>query len=276
MGQVLDINQVTADMAEMDRQRDEAEAKEKLLRPFNSGNAPYNRERVIHEALFFKFHHVQSGYELGKRCVLLKEHESASTLTQIIEERLRISQSSFQRYERIARIGAMSPAFTAIFDKPGMVNRGLALMAGFSDAEVAEEMKTFEATGELLGMGEAELRTKTLKELQRENRRLRKANLTAAEKAQREKDRLEKKLEDLEAGTGATGLKESLKLLAQGEEKITDGMATLAKADCELLAKDAGAVTRFRLLIDKVRRVADFIEGSVFSAAKARQETAKE
>ena len=261
MGEVVDYRQISTDL---DRRDEEAEAKAKMLRPFNPEGQPYNRERVVQEAQFFLYHHAKAGYELGKRLVLLKENESAQLVAQIIEEKLHLPLRTAQFYEMLARICAQSDKFRAVFGQPGQASKGLALLAGLSDPEVAAALDEFEATGQLLGMDEATLIAKSRKELIAENRRLRKEKLAAGERLERENAKLKGRIEALEATYEDPGLEKSVKLLITGEEQLTKGLATVAGADFILLSRDAGSVQRTRLLIDKVRRIADWLEAEMF------------
>lgn len=259
-------------VAAYDRKKAEAEAKEKALKLFKPNDAPYNLEAAAREVELGLFEGFAGFFRSGCALVLIKEHEPRRTYAALLENRFRLPARAARFWEQFARLCVRNPKFREVFNKPGMVHKGINLLAGLSEPEVEAELARFEETGELLGLDEVALHTKTNRELKAENRRLRREKQTAGQQAKQECDRLKKKVEALEAEAGVTGLKESLVFLAQGEEQITEGMATLAKADCELLAKDAGAVARARLLIDKMRRVADFIEGSFFSAAKARME----
>ena len=254
-----------------DQKKAEEEAKARLLRPFNTENLPYDRERVIQEGQFYLFQHVAAGYEFGKRLIILKKYESRQALATIIEEKFRMPLRTARLYEQHARICANWPRFRAVFDKPGMASKGMALLAGLSDPELQAELAKFEDGGELLGLAEVELQAKTWRELRAENRRLRrekeKAVSAATEKTERENARLRKKIKALEAGSGQGDLKKSRELLEAGDKLLGDGLTALAQADFLMLRQDAGAVQVGRLLIDKMRRIADWLEKELFPGA---------
>jgi hypothetical protein len=258
---VLDIKAITA---RYDREKAEQEALERALRPFNPEGRAYDREMVILEAQFFLYHHAKCGYEFGKRLILLKEHESAPLVAQIVEERLRIPLRTAQRYEQHARLCVRSEKFRAIFDRPGMQSKGVALLAGLTDPEMQAELDRFDETGQLLGLEEAEIQAKTKKELVRENKRLRALRDQKIKDLEAEKARLSGRVEALEAERLTPGLEKGQKLLNAGERQMNEAIKSLAQADFGLLAADAGSVALCRHLIDKLRRAADELEKQMF------------
>jgi len=258
-------------IATCDQEKEEANALDRACLPYATKDVPYTFAGD-RQALKIALGQILRGkYDAGKILLRIKNHETVPTLVQVLEE-FALPKMTAWRYMRFAFYCANSERFRKLFDQPKMMNRGMALFEGLNDPEVVARLASFEETGELCGLTEEEIINRPVRELQRENRRLRKEKLLIEEKAQQENDNLKRKLEALEEELDDPELKKSQKLLIKGEGQITEGMATLAKADCELLAKDAYAVALARLLIDRMRRVADFIEVSVFSAAKARQE----
>jgi hypothetical protein len=266
MAKVFEIDQMRAGVSQSDQAQAERHALEKSLKPFNPEGTPYDKESVIKEAQFFLYHHANTGYEFGKRLVLLKEHESAQLVAQIIEERFRISLRTAQFYEFIARLCAQSEKFRVVFDRLGMRSKGAALMAGLTDPEVQAALLEFEETGKLLGLDEAELYARSRKDLIKENRKLRALRDKKYEALEKENDNLTAHIEALQAQRLVPGLEKAQKLLKAGKGKLMDALHSLAQADFGLLATDAGSVAVIRMAIDEGRRILDELERQAFPA----------
>lgn len=258
---MANVVEIQRGITELDRQKDEVEAKEKVLKCFLPGNAPYNVEAQAQRVEKGLYRGVEGFLDAGCGLVLIKEYESAQTFAQYLE-RFRLPLRTAQFWEQFARLCVRSPKFQATFNSPGMVCKGINLLAGLSDPEVEAEMATYEETGQLLGMDEVALHTKTNKELKAENRRLRAERARDGKETALENQRLKKRLEALEAADD--DVNKGRKLLEAGDKLLTDGLATLAKADFMLLRKDAAAVAIGRELIFKVRRIADHLEAEMF------------
>ena len=170
MRNVVDIQR---GMIELDRQKEAAEAKDKALKPFLPSSAPYNLEAAAREVEMGQYQGVEGFYRMGCALVLIKEHESRQTYAGLLENRFRLPERTARFWEQFARLCIRNPRFQATFNRAGMVHKGINLLAGLSDPEIEAEMATFEETGELLGMDEVALHTKTNKELKAENRKLR-------------------------------------------------------------------------------------------------------
>lgn len=57
-------------------------------------NLPYSRERVVSEAKFFIDQTAQSMLELGKRLIVIKEHETVKSFTEILDTEFKIGKST--------------------------------------------------------------------------------------------------------------------------------------------------------------------------------------
>ena len=258
MANVVDIQR---GITELDRQKEEAEAKERFLKLFRPGNAPINLEAEAQRVERGLYQGVEGFFQAGCGLVVIKEYD-AQTYAQLLENRFKLPLRTAQFWERFARLCVRNPKFQATFNKPGMYHKGINLLAGLSEPEIEAEMATYEETGQLMGLDEVALHTKTNKELKAENRRLRAERKRADKETAQENQRLKKRLEALEAAD--EDVNKGRKLLEAGDKLLTDGLATLAKADFMLLRKDAAAVAIGRELIFKVRRIADHLEAEMF------------
>jgi len=250
-----------------DREQEDAEALERTLKPFNPDGVPYNREAVIQMGKRFADGMLGHGAGLGMCLVLLREHEDAKTFSQIMVDHFPWVTPRVEQYlTRFARFAAKSPKFMRLFGQDGMRQKGLALLAGLTDPQIDDLLTELDETGEVKGLTEADLLGKTYKQIVVENKRLRlelEHKVTAAtEKSEKENQLLKKRLVALEALD--EDVNKGRKLLEAGDKLLTDGLATLAKADFMLLRKDAAAVAIGRELIFKVRRIADHLEAEMF------------
>ncbi len=236
-----------------------------LLVPFSDG-MPYNRERVIQEAKFCLQVEIAARFEVGRRLLLLKENEDWATLPNILQEHFSgLSRRSFARYVLFAKKAADLPKFRAWAEGKDNWSKALALLEEASEADLAE----FEAEGALLGLPKDKLDRLSVRELKDYIRKLAKLHEKEMEQVGGEtvleNQRLKKRLEALEADEA--DVTRGRKLLEAGDKLLTDGLATLAKADFMLLRKDAAAVAIGRDLIAKVRRIADHLEAEMFPGA---------
>lgn len=233
-----------------------------LLMPYSHG-MPYSRERIVQEVQFFLQVYLASRFELGRRLILLKENEGVRSFAQLLEEDFG-GLSSRRAYELMlyAEISKESPAFIAWAEGKGSWAKALAVLETVDKEAVAE----FERTGIILGLPTDKLDKMSVRELKAYIRKRIKQLEGEVEKAGSdialENKRLTKRLEALEAAD--EDVNKGRKLLEAGDKLLTDGLATLAKADFMLLRKDAAAVAIGRELIFKVRRIADHLEAEMF------------
>ena len=267
MAKVHDISEMRQAIDQSDQVLTDRQALEKSLKPYNLDSMPYDRERVIQMGQYCVNTWLAAGYGLGKCLLLLKEHEGSPNFGLILDERFSgLPRSTVFHVMRFARFAAHWPKFRAVFDKPGMMNKGLALLSGLSEPEIEAELLELEETGQIAGLGEIELQGKTFAELRREVRKLRALRDKKYESLEKENDRLTSQIDALAATHLVPGLEKAQKLLAAGERQMNEGIKSLAQADFGLLAGDAGSVALCRHLIDKVRRVADELEKQMFPA----------
>jgi len=265
MAKVVEIDQIRAGMAQSDQAQAERQALERSLKPYNLDSMSYDKERVIQMGQYCVNTWLAAGYALGKCLLLLKEHEGGANFALILDERFTgLPQRTAQHVMRFARFAAHWPKFRAIFDKPGMMNKGLALLSGLSEPEIEEELRRLEETGEIAGLDEIELQGKTFAELKREVRKLRALRDKKYESLEAENDRLTEQLDALAAAHLAPGLEKAQKLLKAGKGKLMDALSSLAQADFGLLATDAGSVAVIRMAIDEGRRILDELEKQAF------------
>lgn len=265
MAKVVEIDQMRAGMAQSDQERSEREALEKSLKPYNLDNMPYDRERVIQMGQYFGNAMLAGGYGLGKCLVLLKEHEDRQTFAGILEKHFGgIPERTMRHLMRFAQFAAHWPKFRAVFDKPGMVNKGLALLSGLSEPEIEEELRQLEETGQIAGLDDIELQGKTFAELKREVRKLRALRDKKYEALEKINDNLTAHIETLRAQRLVPGLEKAQKLLKAGKGKLMDALHALVQADFGLLATDAGSVAVIRMTIDEGRRILDELEKQAF------------
>jgi hypothetical protein len=255
-------------LVKLDRQQEEAEAKAKFLKPFLRGGGAYNEEAQAQRAERGLYQGVSGFFEMGCALVLIKEHEMAHTYAELLENRLRLPLRTAQFWERFARLCIRSPKFQEFFMRPGMVHKGMNLLAGLSEPEMEAELATFDETGELLGLDEVALFTKTVKEVRAENKRLRlelnRKVEAATEKFQKENLRLKKQNEELREEAGLLpGLEKELAKLEAGVSLFNEGRLGLARVDWQTLRKDAGARAQCKETFDQLRRLADWLQGLV-------------
>jgi len=261
MTNVVDIQR---GIAALDRQKAEAEAKERLLKPFLRNGAPYNMEAQAQRGERGLYHGVDGFFELGCALVLIKEHEERRTYAALLENRFRLPERAARFWEQFARLCVRSPKFQEFFNRPGMIHKGINLLAGLSEPEMEAELAQFEESGELLGLDEVALHTKTNKELKAENRRLRAERGKDGGETKIEVQRLKKRLAELQEEAGfPAGLEKEIAKLEAGEDLINEGVVALGRPDWVLLSKEAGGRARAKLLIDKLGRVAQWLESLV-------------
>jgi hypothetical protein len=239
-----------------------------LLAPFSDG-MPYNRERVIQEAKFCLQVEIAARFEVGRRLLLLKENEDVRTFGQILEDHFSgMRRQRAYEYLIFARKAADLPRFRAWAEGKDNWSKALALLEEASEADLAE----FEAEQSLLGLPKDKLDRLSVRELKDYIRKRIKQHENELEKAGGdtvlENKRLKKRLEALEAAD--EDVNKGRNLLEAGDKLLTDGLATLAKADFMLLRKDAAAVAIGRDLIAKVRRIADHLEAEMFGKGSSQ------
>jgi hypothetical protein len=264
---MIEADQKNNVVALYDREQEDAAALERTLKPFNPDSVPYNKEAIIQMGKRFADGMMGNGAGFGMCLVLLEKHEDRQTFTAIIEEHFPwVNERTYRYLTRFVRFCAKSPKFMKLFGRQGMMSKGMALLTGLADPQIDELLIELDETGEVKGLTEADLLGKTYKQIVLENKRLRlemdhKVE-AATEKAEKENQLLKKRLEALEAAD--EDVNRGRKLLEAGDKLLTDGLATLAKADFMLLRKDAAAVAIGRDLIAKVRRIADHLEAEMF------------
>jgi hypothetical protein len=244
---------------------DRRQEKAGMLVPFSDG-MPYNRERVIQEAKFCLQVEIAARFEVGRRLLLLKENEGVHTCALILDEHFPgLSRRSAFNYMLFAKKAADLPKFRAWAEGKDNYSKALALMTELSEADLAD----FESEQSLLGLPKDKLDRLSVRELKDYIKKLKKQHdnelIKVGGDRVTENERLKKRLEALEAAD--EDVNRGRKLLEAGDKLLTDGLATLAKADFMLLRKDAAAVAIGRDLIAKVRRIADHLEAEMFPGA---------
>jgi hypothetical protein len=140
----------------------------------------------------------------------------------------------------------------------------LALLESVND----EELQQFEETGEILGLSVDELDRLSVRELKARIRRLEKQKEEAAQQATEtlagEKNRLEKKVEVLEAALAEPGLEEARQIMRQADKHLHDGVQLLRKVPWKLVAADWTARLEALAKLNFLERVCANIEQEIF------------
>lgn len=255
--------------AAADEAREKRDAMDRRLAPF-SDNLPYDRERVIQYGKFQLEQAFISMYEVGKCLLLLFEHESWHTYANILEEHFGgMAPRTSRQYMRFARFAGQFPRFRTIFERPKMAYKGFALLEGLEDPEVEETLQEFEDTGKWGDLEEDEIVAKSVRELKRENQRLRaekdKAVATALEKIEKENQELQEKVEALEASANPDFAAVDT-LVRQAEKKILDATALLRRIPAEIMQTDKVLQNVLLGIVGKVVRVIRGLEDDVLAA----------
>ncbi len=228
---------------------------DKSLAPF-SDNLPYDRERVIQYGKFQLEQGFISFYELGKCLLLLHEHEDGPTLARILEEHFGgMPTRTAKYYMRFARFAGQFPRFRAIFERPRMLHKGLALLEGLQDPEAEAMLQGLEDTGLWGDLTEDDILAKGVRELQRENKKLREQMAEGQTKSEKEKKKLKEEVEALKMAIRGPEIEEAWKILGQAEKKFEDGAQLLATIPGELLEKDAALRNRVFTTCDMLDRM---------------------
>jgi hypothetical protein len=199
----------------------------------------YDRERTVRLGQFYLKQGFEAFFELGKCLLTLKEFETQETLARLLEEEFGgMALRTAQCYMRFARFAGEFPRFRAVFERPRMLRKGLALLEGLKDPEIEEELQKFEATGELGELNEANLVAKSLRELRQENRRLRRQKDTETEALERANRKLKAQVEVLQVQLAPPDLAGAQKLLHEVENTIIAAGALLRRLPRELLCGD--------------------------------------
>ncbi len=197
-------------VALLDPERSRRLHADSLTAPWRDG-LPYDRERVIAWGKFHLERQFQSAYEVGKCLFLLSQYETVQTYAQILKEQFGdMPRRTAYNYMRFARFCGSFPRFRAVFERPRMVYKGMALLEGLKDPEAEELLAGFEETGNWGDLQEEDIVTQSVRQLKRENKRLREQKEKETEAWERERERLQEKILTLEEALG-----ESSSLAAQ-------------------------------------------------------------
>jgi|GEM_PF-5820375 phage host-nuclease inhibitor protein Gam len=237
-------------------------------RPWEDG-LPYERGRYVQLGKF----HLQQGishfFEFGKCMLAIKENESWTTLSNIVEEEFGMSERSARRYMRFALVAASFPRFKDFFTQNRLMYKGLALLEGVKDPENDPYLEQFEATGEWGDLTAADLLEKSVRDLKSENRRLRRekeqavASAVAAlsaenESLRRELEKYEALQEQREAARGAK------KLLEAGGKLLSQARQVYARVDWRLVLRDPALTAVARLQMEMADRIGGDIQTELY------------
>lgn len=103
-----------------------------------SNNLSYDRDRIIEETNFLLKHKVITEFEIGKRLIVIRDQEGATTWSQIIEEHfpgLHIRQA--QRYMLFSRKVDQLPKIKDFAEGAGNFRKCLELISSFDEADLA-------------------------------------------------------------------------------------------------------------------------------------------
>lgn len=84
------------------------------------GGETYNREQTINEACFFVDVYTHAVFELGKRLILLKEHEPHGEFVEIVEKRFRMAPRRAQEIMQ-AVVKFLAPSITSKARAPALL-----------------------------------------------------------------------------------------------------------------------------------------------------------
>jgi gas vesicle protein len=239
---------------------DRRKAQAGLMMPFLDG-MPYEEGRILNEVKILTGMECAVKFEIGKRLILVKENNDVGTFQQRIED-LGMDRITAWEYMIYAQMAEGAPAFLAWAESKNHWRKAITMIRAARERAVEE----FEQEGSFLGVPKDKLDQMSVRELKDLIKKQKKEHAREIEKAGKdtaqENQRLKKRLEALESAD--EDVNKGRKLLEAGDKLLTDGLATLAKADFMLLRRDAAAVAIGRELIFKVRRIADHLEAEMF------------
>ena len=233
-----------------------------------AGDEPYDRNRYQSEVRMLYCLGGILRFEIGRRLVVMWEREreeSVRTFAQFLETYFP-DLPRRRAYEdmRYAVTAAKHPLFRKYAESKGNFSKGLALLESVND----EELQQFEETGEILGLSVDELDRLSVRELKARIRRLEKQKEEAAQQATEtlagEKNRLEKKVEVLEAALAEPGLEEARQIMRQADKHLHDGVQLLRKVPWKLVAADWTARLEALAKLNFLERVCANIEQEIF------------
>lgn len=239
----------------------EGEPKEnRALIPF-SDNLPYDRNRVIQETKMCLAFEIMCRFEVGKRLLLLREHEGVPTLAHILEENFSgLSRRNAYRYMLFAKKAADLPKFQAWADGRGNFSKALALMEACEE----EDLAALEEGGDILGLKLDEIERMSVKQLQNALRREREKReeeiKCATEATAAENVKLKEENRSLKAALDETGIEACRKFFKIADKHIIEALDALRKVDFTLLAQDEAGRIEMLMTIDKANRVAGWLE----------------
>lgn len=248
---------------------------DKSLAPF-SDNLPYDRERVIQYGKFQLEQGFISFYELGKCLLLLHEHEDGPTLARILEDHFGdMPVRTAKYYMRFARFAGQFPRFRAIFERPGMLHKGLALLEGLQDPEAEAKLQELEDTGLWGDLTESDILDKSVRELKRENKKLREQMEEGKTKSEKENRKLKDEVAALKALVKGPDLDEAWKVADQAERKFREGADLLERIPGELLQQNSTLRDRIFTtcnMLDRMRAtVMDAAQEALVKAEMAKE-----
>jgi hypothetical protein len=219
-------------------QFDDEPKENRALIPF-SDNLPYDKNRVIQEAKFCLQVEIAARFEVGKRLLLLREHEGVTTLLQILEENFAgMNRMTAWRYMLFAKKAADLPKFQAWADGRGNWCKALALLEACDEEDLAE----FEEGGDILGLKTDEIERLSVKQLQKALRlaqeKQEKAVKKATEQTAQENVRLKEEVADLTAALSEPDIEAAMTIIKAVDKKIMEATQLMRKIPWGLVERE--------------------------------------
>ncbi|UNM95691.1 DUF3102 domain-containing protein [Ignatzschineria rhizosphaerae] len=199
-------------------------------------NLPYDRKRVVNEAKFFINQTAQSMLEVGKRLILIKEHETVESFIEIVEMDFKIGKSTAYNLMQAAAkfLTIDSKSFQALG------NLGLTKLLDLANQE-DEVLEALADGGTVAGLTLDEMDKMTTRELKRALKEA-KADQDAVRKVSADKDKKINELSEKLEKSEAKSKKEIEKLKL--DESETDRLMksyklTLAEVTGDILASNS-------------------------------------